>query len=87
MATLGSLSRHSIGDLTMHILKFTTITTDDSYGITNMPGVIAVWNTSWLGADTLNNMGIQFTNSASGPTLSFTPALALTADVFVISHG
>lgn len=87
MATLGSVLRHSMGDLTLHIFKFTSIGTADSYAVTNSPGWISVWMSGWASTDTLGTM-VRFTNSASGGTLSFrTGIAATTADVYVLSHG
>ena len=88
MATLNTQERHSMGDLTLHILKFSSIDTTDSYNLTNSAGTIAIWGNSNVGVNTLRTLGLSFTNSGTGTTLKMIAGVATTtATVFVLSHG
>lgn len=86
-ATLSSSERHSIGDLTLYSLKFTTISTTDAYSISNMAGAIGVFMSSWAGITTLNTMNVTYTNSGTGVSLTFCGGAAATGTVYVLGHG
>lgn len=87
MATLGSVTRHSAGDLTLYIFKFTTIATTDAYAVTNMPGVVAAWTSTYVGANTAVT-NVKYTNSGTGVTLTlYSTVDASSANVFVLGVG
>ena len=86
-ATLSTSERHSIGDLTLYSLYFTTISTTDAYAISNMAGAIGVVMSPWSGVNTLNNMCVTWTNSGTGVTLTFIGATASSGRVYVFGHG
>ena len=52
MATLGSVSRHSVGDLTLYRFKFSSLATTDAYAVTNMPGAVPRTSTRALTLNT-----------------------------------
>ena len=88
MATLSSVARHSIGDLTLYHFKFSSISTADAYAVTNMPGAIGAWTSPWAGTDTTGSMQVDFTNSDTGVTLSLIPRIdTTTGSVFVLGVG
>lgn len=88
MATLSSVARHSIGDLTLYHFKFSSIATDDTYAVTNMPGAVGAWCSPWAGTSTLGSMSVDYTNSSTGVTISFTPRVdTTTGSVFVLGLG
>jgi hypothetical protein len=87
MATLSSSERHSIGDLTLYSLKFTTISTTDAYSISNMAGAVGAFISSWGGTTTLNTMSITYTNSSTGVSLTLCGGAAVTGTVYLLGHG
>ena len=88
MATLSSVSRHSMGDLTLYIFKFSSLATTDAYAVTNMAGVIDAWIGSYAGTNTLNAAGVSFTNSDTGTTFTIISCVdTTTASVFALGMG
>lgn len=86
-ATLGSVTRHSMGDLTLHKFNFTVIAAADTYGITNLPGALGCWITPWAAAVTAY-LSVNYTNSSTGVTLEFVGENAATsANVYLLTGG
>jgi hypothetical protein len=86
-ATLGSVERHSMGDLTLTKLNFTVIAASDTYGITNFPGALGCWISPWAIAVTAY-LSVNYTNSGTGVTLSFVGENSATsASVYLLSGG
>lgn len=85
-ATLASQERHSMGDLTLHVLKFSAIAVSDTYALTNSPGIIGAWGCIWAGSGS-GGLALNFTNSASGGTLEFVVTAASSANVYVLAQG
>lgn len=89
MATAASVVRHSMGDLTMHIIKLTSIGTADTYA-SNIPGVIEYWmrvNGAGGGAsaDTGANLACAVSLSAAATgTFTFYPFLTATTGVLYV---
>lgn len=86
-ATLSTSERHSIGDLTLYLLYFSSISTTDAYAISNLPGAIGAFISPWAGTSTLNNMDVTWTNSNTGTTLTFCGASASSGYVYVLGRG
>ncbi len=87
MATLGSVTRHSAGDLTLYHFKFTSIATTDAYAVTNMCGALGAWVSTYVGANT-GVTNVNFTNSGTGVTFTlYTTVAASSASVFVLGTG
>ena len=88
MATLSSVSRHSIGDLTLYHFKFSSIATTDAYMVTNMPGVVGAWISPDAGSTTGSATTVSYTNSGTGVTFTIYPTVATTtASLFALGVG
>jgi hypothetical protein len=85
-ATLGSQERHSLGDLTLQILNFSSVAVSDTYALTNSPGIVGVWAAPWAGTGS-GGINVRFSNSATGGTLEFVVTATATASVYVLSQG
>ena len=85
-ATLASQERHSIGDLTLQLLNFSSIAVSDTYAMTGSPGIVGVWASPWAGTGS-GGINLKFTNSSTGGTLEFVVVAAATASVYVLTHG
>ena len=85
-ATLASQERHSLGDLTLHVLNFSAIAVSDTYSLTNSAGIIGVWAAPWAGTGS-GGINIRYSNSSTGGTLEFVVTAAATASVYVLAQG
>ena len=86
MATLATQERHSMGDLTLHVLKFSAVAVTDNYSLTNSPGIIGAWGSPFAATGS-GGFSLNFTNSATGGTLDFTVGTAGSVNAYVIAQG
>ena len=89
-STPTSVIKHSMGDMTLHIIKFTNIVTASTYAA-GIPGVIDCWLRPSAGTSTGEAAlvaTVDFTNSTTGSTFTFYPVSnATTGTLFAVSYS
>jgi len=90
-STPTSTKIHSMGDLTMHVVEFTNITTASTWA-SGIPNVLAWWARSYAGTATGEAalvMSVSHSvSSTTGGTFTFNPvANATSGTLFALSGG
>jgi len=81
--TAASVIKHSMGDLTLHIVKFSSVDAGD-YWACEIPGVVDAWASGWAVADT-GSIGLGV-SVATGATFTLQNcADNTTASLYVLS--
>jgi hypothetical protein len=85
-----SVVKHSVGDMTLHIIKFTNIVTASTYA-SGIPGVLDCWLRPYAGTSTGEAAlvaTVNYTNSGTGATFTFYPVSnATTGTLFALSYS
>ena len=83
-------ARHSVCDMTLHIIKFTNIVTASTYA-SGIPGVLDCWLQTYAGTSTWEaalTASVTFTNSNTGATFTLYPVTnATTGSLFALSYS
>ena len=78
--------KHSVGDLTMHIVQFTNITTGGTWD-SGIPGIVEYWAKSYAGTST-GEAALVMSVTESSDTFTFYPVSnATTGTLFVLSYS
>lgn len=89
-STPTTVVRHSMGDLTMHIVEFANIVTASTYA-SGIPGVVGCWLRPYAGTSTGEAaliVSVNYTNSNTGATFTFYPVSnATTGTLFALSYS
>jgi hypothetical protein len=82
-ATVSSVNRHSVGDMTMHIVDFSSIADTNTYA-SGLPNVLGHWANDATNVVTLGDEGINVAES-SGTFTFYVKTTTTDAKLYILS--